>query len=178
MAKLDKLITYAYLREELDIPNGIEDHEFEHKIYRAQEMLRMLMGDEFFKSFLAEYKAGTFTGANGSLYDPYVKQFVAWQTGEYWTVRANFKPTNAGFRVHTEENSVVATDVQMGMLIKDAKQQAQYYKNLLVGYLDGNPSLFPLYKVNCKNNNVGNTFHVSAVRKKSNCESSCRTRHR
>ena len=173
MAKLNKLITYAYLREEVDIPQNIDEQELEHPIYRAQEMLRMLMCDEFYQAFLAAYLAGTLTGVYATLY-PYVKQFVAWQSYEYWIIKANFKPTRSGFRVHSEENSVVATDVQMATLIKDAKQQAQYYKKLMVDFIEGNPTNYPLYCGDCRGNNTGNSFHISAVKNKHKDGCNCR----
>jgi hypothetical protein len=172
MAKLDKLITYAYLREETDIPQNIEDAEFEKKIYRAQEMLRMLIGDEFYRDFLSNYRANTLSAAYNSLYDPYMKQFIAWQTYEFWVKQANFKPTRSGFRVHTEENSTAATDAQMGGIIKDANQTAQYYKVLMVDFLEGHYADYSLYDTNCNNKLLGNGFHISAVRKKhhDNCK--------
>lgn len=173
MAKLDKLITYAYLKEELDLPQNLDDAEFEHKIYRAQEMLRMLMGDEFYRDFLTNYKASTLSTVYNSLYDPYVKQFVAWQTKEFWVKQANFKPTRAGFRVHTEENSQPASDVQMGGIIKDANQTAQYYKVLMVDFLNGHSADYPLYSRNCGNNLTGNGNHISAVRKKHHHNCKC-----
>lgn len=165
MAKVDKLITYAYLKEECDIPTQVPDAEFEHKIYRAQEMLRMIIGDEFYQDYLSNYKADTLSAVYTTL-QPYIDQFVAWQTHEFWIVKANFHVTRAGIRVHEEENSVAATDAQMGMLIKDAKQQAQYYKNLLVGFLDGNYSDYPLYENRCATDKSGNSFHISAVSSK------------
>lgn len=169
MAKLDKLITYAYLKEELDLPQNLDDAEFEKKINKAQERLRMLMGDEFYRDFLTKYNASPATPlstAYQNLYDPYIKQFIAWQTGEFWTRSANFKPTRAGFRVHTEENSTAASDAQMGGIIKEANQDAQYYKVLMVDYLNGHSVDYPLYSANCGNNLTGNAQHISAVRKK------------
>ena len=174
MAKVNKLITYAYLREECDIPQSIDDSEFEHKVYRAQEMLRMIIGDEFYSDYLTNYKANTLSPAYTTLYN-YIKQFIAWQTHEYWVVKANFKPTRAGFRVHSEENSVVASDVQMATLIKDAKQQAQYYKKLLIDYLNGHSTDYELYSQFCNSGLTGNTFHISAVKNKHHREDcSCR----
>lgn len=173
MAKLDKLITYAYLREEVDIPQNIPDSELEHPVYRGQEMLRMLMGDEFYKDFLTNYRANSFSAAYEALYSPYIKQFIAWQAKEYWTVRTNFKPTRSGYRVHSEENSVVATDTQMATLIKDDKQLAQYYKTLLVDFLNGNASVYTLYNRSCNRNLSGNTLHISAVKKKHNENCKC-----
>lgn len=171
MAKLDKLITFAYLKEEVDLPQNLPDQELEHPIYRSQEMLRMLMGDEFYKDFLSNYLGSTFSAIYTNLY-AYVKKFVAWQSYEFYTVKANFKPTRSGFRVHSEENSVAASDLQMAMIIKDAKQQAQYYKTQLVDFLNGNASVYTLYDRSCKNNLSGNSFHVSAVKNKhkENCK--------
>jgi len=171
MAKLDKLITYAYLKEECDLPQNLPDAELEHRIYRAQEMLRMIMSDDFYQDFVAAYKAGPFSTVYQSLYDPYIKQFIAWQANQFWTVKANFKPTRSGFRVHTEDNSVAATDTQMATLHKDANQQAQYYKELLIGFLDNHAVDYPLYTTRCGTKNVaGNGFHISAVKNK-HCDS-------
>ena len=170
MVKLNKLITYAYLKEECDLPQTLPDDELEHKIYRAQEMLRMLMGDAFYQAYLTEFLAGTPSGtfattAYGTIF-PYIKQFIAWQAHEYWVPKANFKVTRGGFRVHSETNSVVASDIQMAAIIKDAKYQSQYYKTLFVDYLNNHYADYPLYEYGCKDDKRGNGFHISAVKNK------------
>lgn len=172
MAKLIKLIDYAYLKVEVDIPQAIPDADLNHKIYQSQETLRMLMGDEFYQDYLVQYTAGL-TGPYLTLY-AYLKQYLAWQTYEYYTIFANYNPTLSGFRVHTEDNSVVATDSQMATIIKYAKQKAQYYKTLLVDYLNGHSADFPLYNVSCGTNNLtGNSFHISAVKNKHGHDCGC-----
>lgn len=165
MAKLDKLIDYAYMKEEVDIPQNIPDTDLEKKIYKAQETLRMLMGDEFYQDYKSNYISGTITGAYLTL-QTYLDQYVAHQAYEFYTIQANFAPTRSGFRVHTEENSVVASDVQMATIIKDAKERAQYYKRLLVDFLNGNSANYPLYDSYCNTSNTGNSFHITAVSKK------------
>lgn len=165
MAKLDKLITYAYLKEEVDLPENLPDSELEHPIYRAQETLRMLMGDEFYQDFLTNYKANSLSDAYNTAF-PYLKQYIAWQAYEFWVPRANFKVTRAGFRVHKEEHSDPAPDANMAFIIKDAKSQSQYYKNLLVGFLDNHHADYPLYSTNCRSKQTGNSFHISAVKNK------------
>lgn len=165
MAQLaDKLITFAYLRAEIDVPQNINAEEFDHKIYRAQERLRFLMGDEFYQDLLTNYKNSTLSAAYTALYSPYIKQFIAWQTNVYWTMEANFKPTRSGFRVHTEENSVVVTDEQHAMILKDRKQQAEYYAKLLVGFLENHAADYPLYGTGCGTKAIGNSFHMSVVK--------------
>src|SRR6187399_3487883 len=99
MAKLIKLITYAYLKEEVDIPQAIENDALEHKIYQAQETLRMLMGDEFYQDYLVQYTAGL-SGAYLTLY-AYIKQYVAWQTYEFYIEKANLMSTRTGYRIFT-----------------------------------------------------------------------------
>lgn len=165
MAELDNLIDYAYLRKEVEIPSNIEDAVLDHPIKRGQEMLRMLMCDEFYQDFLANFKNNTLSAAYQSLL-PYIKQFVAWQAYAFWTVKANFAATRSGFRVHSETNSVAATDMQMATLIKDAKYQAEYYKKLMTDFIQGHVADYPLFCDGCKGSVTGNSFHITAVKKK------------
>ena len=164
MAKQDKLITYAYLREECDLPQNLDDSAVERHIYAAQEMLRADIGDGFYQDFLANSIAGTLSIVYNSLFNPYMKQFIAWKANEYWTVKANFNMTRAGFRVHSEENSVVATDTQMAEIIKDAKYKASFYKNLMLDYLDNHSTDYPLY--NSCHSKKSNGFGITVIRKK------------
>lgn len=163
MAKLDKLITYAYLCEECDLPTNIPNEEFDSKIHRSQETLRMLIGYAFYQDFLTNYKSNTLSAVYLTL-QPYINQFVAWQTNEFWFIKANYKATRSGIRVHTEENSTVASDPAMATLIRDAKQQSQFYKNILVDFLGNHRADYPLYTACCHNGKTGNSFKISAVR--------------
>lgn len=166
--KIDKLIEYAYLREECDLPDVIIDEELEHPIYRAQETLRMLMGDAFYQDFLTAFKNLPLSTVYDNVF-PYIKQFIAWQAHEFWVVKANFKVHASGFRVHSEQNSVAPTDVQMATIIKDAKYQANYYKKIMVGYLNNHYTDYPLYENTCRSDKTGNGFHISAVKNKHKC---------
>ena len=165
MAKLDKLVTYAYVKDEVDIPTNIDDQEFDKPITRAQEVLRMLIGDDFYQDFQTNYQANTLSAAYTTLF-PYIKQFLAWEANEKWTLKANFKTTRSGFRVHSEENSTVASDAAMAAIYRDAKAQSQFYKNLLIDFLDKNSADYPLYNQGCHNKNTGNSFKISAVKNK------------
>ncbi len=165
MAKLDKLVTYAYVKDECDIPTNIDDQEFDKPIVRAQEVLRMLISDEFYQDFQTNYQAQTLSTSYQTLF-PYIKQFLAWEANEKWTLKANFKTTRSGFRVHSEENSVVASDAAMAAIYRDAKAQSQFYKNILIGFLDNHSSEYPLYSQGCHNRNTGNSFKISAVKNK------------
>lgn len=167
--KIDKLVEYAYLRQECDLPDVIIDEELEHPIYRAQEVLRMLMGDAFYQDYLTAYKNLPLTAAYSTVFS-YIKQFLAWQAHEFWVVKANFKVHASGFRVHSEDNSTAPTDSQMATIIKDAKYQGNYYKKIMVDFLNNHAADYPLYETNCRTDKTGNGFHISAVKNKGKCE--------
>jgi hypothetical protein len=163
MAKLDKLVTYAYVKDEVDLPTNIPDQEFDKPITRAQEVLRMLIGEDFYQDFQTNFQANTLSSAYTTLF-PYIKQFLAWDANEKWTLKANFKPTRSGFRVHSEDNSTVASDAAMAAIYRDAKAQSQFYKNILIAFLDSHSGDYPLYGQGCHNPNTGNSFKISAVK--------------
>lgn len=165
MAKLDKLVTYAYVKDEVDLPTNIPDQEFDKPITRAQEVLRMLIGEDFYQDFQTNYQANTLSAVYTTLF-PYIKQFLAWDANEKWTLKANFKPTRSGFRVHSEDSSTVASDAAMAAIYRDAKSQSQFYKNILLDFLKDHSSDYPLYNQGCHNKNVGNSFKISVVKNK------------
>lgn len=166
MAKLDKIISYAFLRDEVDISQNVQDEKLDHPIKRAQETLSMLMGDVFYSDFLSNFNANTLSAAYTTLL-PYVKKFLAWQAYEFYTYKANINSTRSGFRVHTEDNSVVAPDIQMAQIIKDAKYQSELYRGRLIQFLDDNYLDYPLYdSENCNCKRKGNSFHMTAVKKR------------
>ena len=175
MAKRDKMITYAYLREECDLPVHLPEIELESKIYRSQETLRMLLCEEFYFDLLDKYVNNTMTDQYNTLM-PYIKQFLAWQTHEYWVRKSNYKYTLSGIRTHSEPNSTPISDLQMGILIKDAVYQSEYYKRLMISYIETNSANYPLYCA-CGAPSKGNVFHVSAVKNKHRSPQPFGTRH-
>lgn len=172
MAKLTKLITYAYLKEECDLPQDLPDSKFEHKILWAQDTLKMLIGSEFYADYISKFETDSISFY--SALAPFVKQYLAWQTAEYWVPTANYNVTKSGFRIHTEANSAVISDQQQATLTKMYNQQAQKYKMFLIGYLNDNTALYPLYETDCKVSNTGSTFKITAVRGKHKEGCGCR----
>lgn len=167
-----KFITYAYLRSECDISTNIEDKVLDNKIKMSQNMLRMILGTAFYQEIETQNpisSTNTLTADNLALYDPYLKQFIAWQAYEYWIIKANFAETKSGIRVHTEENSEIASDKQMGELIAMSKRQAQMYKGYMMSYLKesqaNNSGRYPLYG-SCGSDHFGSGIHITAVKKR------------
>ncbi len=166
-----KLISYAYMRKETDISQNIEDKYLDHPIKLAQTQLQFELGQFFYAELVAQNDASSMTAANTALYDPYIKEFLAWQAYQFWAPKANIYETKTGFRTFTEENSTVASDKAMGELLRIAKQQTELKKGVMLGFLKSSQSLnksaYPLYKNSCRTSSGGG-FHITAISKTDN----------
>lgn len=167
---MSKFINNAYFRKEVDVDNNIEDKVFDNPIKRAQETLRMILGETFYATIQTEFDAGTYdpsatSSHNKTLFDPYIKQYVAWQAYEFWLAKANFNYTRSGVRVHTDESSTVASEKSMGELLRDAKQSSQFYKGLLMSFLKNNEENYPDYD-DCNRKTFGTGFHITSISRK------------
>lgn len=166
MAKQDKLITYAYMREECDLPVNLDDDRLEHGVYQAQEMVRGITGPELFTDFLENYRNKTLSAVYTTLL-PYIKQFVAWQACEFFVSRGNIMITRAGFRIHQEDNSQPATAQDLAAYTKTVKQQAAFFRTTLERYLNDNSTTYPLYRSSgCSTGNTGSNFSMTVVSRK------------
>jgi hypothetical protein len=165
-----KLITYAYLRTECDISQNIEDKNLDNPIKRAQDQLKFLIGKGFYAELLSENDSNSLTTDNSAFFDPYVKQFLAWQAYAYWLPKANNYTTKIGVRIFKEDNSDPATDKSMGELIRDAKEAVNQYQGLMLSFLKAeqseDSSKYPNYTANYKSGSSGG-FHITAISKKS-----------
>jgi hypothetical protein len=155
-----KLINYQYLRLEVDISQNVQDAELDNPIKRAQEMLEMLIGSPLYTEL--DGQSPNFLDANITLM-PYVKKFLAWQAYQFWLVKANLKSHNSGIRVHREDNSEPATDAQLAMLIKDAKNWAETQQQKLLEYLKLNATSYPLFVVDCTDRKRATGFQITPV---------------
>lgn len=167
MSKPVKLIDYAFFRATTDISDNVDDKVLDHKIILAMEQLKFIIGTPFYTELFGQYPSG-FTPANLAFYDPYVKQFLAWQAYVYYAVRANIYETRTGFREFKEENSDVASDKTMGEMIKNARQLAESYKGQMLIFLRQQKGIstanYPLYTDTC-GDKMGSGFAITAVSK-------------
>lgn len=175
-----KLITYSYLRSETDISPSVENAVLDNPIKWAQDRLKFLLGRDFYDEVYGQGSTTTttFTANNAALFDPYIKQYLAWQAYEFYITKANTYETRTGVRQFKEENSDPASDGQMNTRVKLAKEQAQFYKGEMINYIirqqNRGSSYFPLYT--CQGQNFGNGFGISSVSKTDKINVSINTR--
>lgn len=167
---MSKLITYAYLKQETDISDIVDNKKLDNPIKNACDRLKFLLGVQFYNELVTQNSTlpNSFTSANLAFFDPYVKQYLAWQAYQFYIVKANTFEARTGVRIFQEENSIPATDKTMGEQIALAKQQLQIYKDGMLNFLASakrvSSSAYPLYNVACGTSR-SNSFGITAVSK-------------
>lgn len=169
---MSKLITYAYMKEETDIAQTVENTKLDNPIKNACDRLKFLIGVQFYNELVSQVitTPKTLSTDNLAFFDPYVKQFLAWQAYQFYISKANTYETRVGVRIFKEDNSDPASDKIMGEQIALAKQQLQIYKDGMINFLNSaqrvTSTKYPLYTNTC-GNVVGSSFGISAVSRKS-----------
>jgi hypothetical protein len=167
---MTKLITYAYLKEETDISQIVDNAKLDNPIKNACDRLRALIGPQFYNELVAQVitTPKSLSTANTAFFDPYVKQYLAWQAYEFYIIKANSFETRTGVRIWKEENSDPASDKLMGEQIAMAKRQTQFYKETMVNFLNSakrvSNASYPLFTASC-GNITGSGFGISAISK-------------
>lgn len=163
------LISYSYLRTETDISQNVPNKDLDNPIKRAEDQLKFLIGKAFYAELVSQNDSESLSSDNNAFYDPYVKQFLAWQAYQYWIIKANVSATKTGIRTFSEENSEIASDKLMGELIRDAKESTNSYKGALLSFLRAqqteDSTKYPLYTYDGRASLSGG-FHVTAITKK------------
>jgi hypothetical protein len=168
---MSKLITYAYLRIETDISKNVENEVLDNPIKWAHDQLKFMLGRQLYDEVYAQgiTLPTTFSTNNAALFDPYIKQFLAWTAYADYIIKANSYETRTGVRVYKEDNSDPASDQTMNMRIKKAADKAQFYKGAMINYIEEQQNLstanFPLYIKDCSNRKFGTGFGISGVKK-------------
>lgn len=162
------LIPFAFLKEECFLSDKIDERKYQPNLEEAQEDLKDTIGGEFYDEIETQYNASTLTTDNNTLYQDYIKKYLAWQTYYYYLGFANSDSTPTGEREFSEENSTVLTDVKMFSKERNVKNKANRWKGRLLNFLkleqSKDATKYPLYEQTCV---VEMSFGISAIDKDS-----------
>src|SRR5687767_9544388 len=103
------LIPLSYLNEACFLSLNVDEKKYNMVLKLAQQDLRDILGPEFYEEIEDEYNGDTLTSDNSTLYEDYIKDFLAWQTYFKYLKYANLDGTPSGFREFSDENSTVAS---------------------------------------------------------------------
>lgn len=138
MSRVTKLlIPLAYINEATFVSSNIDEKKMKPSLVEAQIDLRALLGAEFYEEIETQYAPSndTFTTANSTLYEDYIKDFLAWSTYFYSLGFSQVESTPTGERSFSDENSALATDLQLFSKEKNIKRMADKFKSAMIDFL-------------------------------------------
>lgn len=148
------LIELSYLNEVCFLSNNTDDRKYRMCLRMSQSVLKDILGRSFYEEIETQYEAETLTAANNTLYEDYIKDYLAWQTYFNYLKFANVDATPTGMRTFSDENSTIAQDVQMYSLEKHVLAESNRKKYALINFLKEarlNSSIaYPLWVNSCK----------------------------
>lgn len=148
------LIPLSYLNEACNLSTNVEEKMYKIALRRAQGDLKNDLGPEFYEQIETQYdqSGGSLTSDNSTLYEDYLKDYLAWLTAFYNLKFSQQASTPTGHREFNDDNSSILSDVKLYSLEKNMKEQANFYKNQMINFLkleqSKDSTKYPLY-TNC-----------------------------
>jgi hypothetical protein len=149
------LIPLAYINEACFLSLNIDEKKIKIGLIKAQKTLKNDLGGEFYAQIETQYEPAndTFTSANATLYEDYIKDYLAWNAYLTFLGFSQSDSTPTGERSFNDESSALLSDIALAKKEKNVKEMAAFYKNELINYLELEQSkdstAFPLWK-GCK----------------------------
>jgi hypothetical protein len=156
MSAPKQLIPLSYLNEACFLSQNIDEKKFKMSLKIAQKDLRDILGGEFYAEIETQYAPAndTLTTENATLYEDYLKDFLAWSTYQYHLGFSQSESTPTGERAFKDENSDLLTDITIFGKEKNVKAQVSRCKNDIINYLRLQQTIlstnFPLWKDTCR----------------------------
>lgn len=161
------LITINQIRAVKSISlNTNEVAQLTPQILEAQDFdLRPILGDEFYFALIEDFEASpslevyadlfngcTYTFDGKQYTHEGIKAFLIYSTYARYTANSSVIATATGFVHKNNQYSEQVSEKTISRLVEQARSGAQVHLDRITLYLDRNNELYPLWKVNCKQN--------------------------
>lgn len=143
-------LTPAYIKTNSIIEKNVDDLKVTRAILAAQNFkIQSLLGDVWFNALAAkrtdELTWTGLTSAETIMIDSYLNPVLLHYAVMEYLVVGNFSISAQGIEKRASDNSVNADQAEVGYLIRNAQDKAQFASTLLVKYLCEHSTDFPLY---------------------------------
>lgn len=163
------LIPLSYLNEACALSLNTDEKKYKMILKLAQDKLKEVIGPELYQEIEDQYdpSADTLSTDNDSLYEDYIKDFLAWQSFFYSLMFSQSASTPTGEREFIDENSLIISDIKLASREKNVLGIANDYKNKLVNFLkleqSKDSTKYPKYTNVCSGDEF--SFAISSVSK-------------
>lgn len=163
------LIPIAYLNEVCFLSLATDDKKYKAASEEAHDDLAEILGGEFYDQIYTQYHTNpkTLSADNTTLYQDYIKKYLAWQTNLNYIGFENSDSTPTGRRKFLDANSELLSGVEMYALEKKINGKVEKYKGKMINFLrleqEKDSTKYPLYHYRCKENF---SFGITSVTKK------------
>lgn len=160
------LIPLAYLNESCAVTINFDEKDYKIHLKYAQELLYEILGGEFYEQIETQYNPSgdTLTTANSTLYEDYIKDYLAWMTYYDSFGFTNSKSTPTGDRQFKEEFSEVTSDLKLFSKEKRILGKVNHYKFRMINFLklaqSKDSTAYPLWTGYCQDQF---SFAISSV---------------
>lgn len=159
------LIPLSYLNEACFLSNNIDEKKFKPSLREAQDDLLGILGPEFYEQIESQYPS-TLSADNTTLYDGYIKDFLAWDTYLYSIGFSQSESTPTGEREFKDDNSDLLTSVNLSAKERNIARRADRYKNKIINFLrlsiDKDSTKYPLWVDQCQPESLWGISSIAA----------------
>lgn len=149
------LIPLSYLNEACFLSLNVDEKKYKMVLKISQEELEDILGAEFYEEISGQYSptSDTLSTDNSTLYENYIKDFLAWATYYEYLRFAQDDSTATGFREHDDDNSTLIQDIKLHSKEKNVLRMVNRYKYKMQNFLkleqEKDATKYPLYKGVC-----------------------------
>lgn len=165
---MKNLIPISYLNEVCFLSLNTDDKKYAMCLKMSQEDLSDILGSTFYDEIYGQYPS-TLSADNLALYEGYIQDFLAWKTYFNYLKFANVDATPTGIRAFDDDNSTLASDIQMASLEKNILREVQKYKGRMITFIKLEKSKvstkYPLFEDSCVREEF--SFAITSVHKNS-----------
>src|SRR4030043_88517 len=112
---MKNLIPISYLNDSCFLSLNTDDKKYAMCLKMSQGDLSDILGGTFYDEIEGQFPT-TLSADNLALYEGYIKDFLAWKTYFNYLKFANVDATPTGIRAFSDDNSTLASDIQMASL--------------------------------------------------------------
>jgi hypothetical protein len=157
MAKV-YFLSEATLKAESILQDNVDMKVIAPTIWDVQNFYVLpILGTTLYNDLIDKVRTNTLTGNDKDLMDTYITPTMVWYCRHELPLVMNYKYFNKSVGVQNADNMNPASLEEIGFLMNNAKNKAEWYAERLTKYLMSNQTLFPSY-LNQINSNIDTIY--------------------